>query len=130
MRPNRSGFTLLETVVALAIAGAVAGAVLAMAAGQFRAFSDVEPTLAAAELGRERLTALQFAPLGPFAGLPDSMTAGTVPLTSSVAYWSARVTPVPGEAGLYRASVRVQVRDRTVEFSTLLFRPPLASARP
>jgi prepilin-type N-terminal cleavage/methylation domain-containing protein len=72
----RTGFTLLEAVVAMTIIGVVSVGALGAFGADLRAAERAQRMLPAAALAQERLTALEEIGIGPLSTLPDSATRG------------------------------------------------------
>src|SRR5215217_6870753 len=72
----RAGFTLLEAVVALAIVGTIAIAVLGSFGAELRTASRVRDALPAVTLAEEQLARLSSADAATLAMLPDSLARG------------------------------------------------------
>jgi type II secretion system protein I len=108
--PSRgdSGFTLLESVVALSIVGVVAIAVLASLGAEMRAAARAREALPAAALAESRLEALRLLPSEALRSLPDSVRQGRFPAPLESYSWSTTVAPVPAEPGLYGVEVLVE----------------------
>jgi type II secretion system protein I len=108
--PSRgdSGFTLLESVVALSIVGVVAIAVLASLGAEMRAAARAREALPAAALAESRLEALRLLPSEALRSLPDSVEQGRFPVPLEDYSWSTAVAPVLAEPGLYGVEVLVE----------------------
>jgi hypothetical protein len=119
----RAGFVLLEAVVALAVIGLVAVALLATTAAQVRTADKAQLLLTARALAEERLATLRSLDYYGLADVPDSLAAGTFPPPFEAYTWRAEIAPVDGEYDLFTVAVVVEVAQETFPLSTLLHEP-------
>ncbi|MDB4881509.1 MAG: hypothetical protein JWL95_275 [Gemmatimonadetes bacterium] len=106
----RSGFTLLEAVVALAIIGLVCVGVLEAYGTTLRADVVAAERLPLAALAEERMAALDIA-AGSLERLPDSLARGTFGAPYRTATWDTEVRRVRQSETLYDITVRVRDGD-------------------
>lgn len=105
---RRTGFTLLEATVALALVGVVAiGALEAFAAESRAAFRSRQLAPAVA-LASERLARLELLDAARLRALPESLRTGSVRDGVQEYAWRADVAPVPNEPDLYALTVDVR----------------------
>jgi type II secretory pathway pseudopilin PulG len=122
-RTARSGFVLLEAVVALAIIGLVAIALLAALGAQVRAADKASVLLAARSLAEDRLAALRLLDYDDLSDPPDSLLAGVFPPPFEAFEWTAVVESVEDEYDLFAAEVRITGLGEAYPLRTLLHRP-------
>jgi type II secretion system protein I len=124
----RSGFTLLEVVVALAIVGSVAIASLSTLDQHFRTARRAGETATAVALATERLEAIRIELGGRTSRLPDSLRRGRFPEPFQTWRWEAEIREVSGRPGLSEASVRILWHGGSYRLITRSYRPPLPGA--
>jgi type II secretory pathway pseudopilin PulG len=120
---ERSGFVLLEAVVALAIVALVAIGLLGATAAQVRTADKAALLLTARSLAEDRMTMLRLLDHSGLSDLPDSLAAGTFPAPFDAYGWTARVEPVQDEYELFTAEVVVNVAAEAYVLRTLLHEP-------
>ena len=125
----RRGFVLLEAVVALAIIGLFAVALLAATGAQVRTSSKGAVLLNARALAQDRLMTLRMLDYEALSDVPDSLQAGTFPAPFEGYTWTASVTPVKDEYDLYDIQVLVSFGTEGYPLRSLLHEPrPVADA--
>ena len=125
----RRGFVLLEAVVALAIIGLFAVALLAATGAQVRTSSKGAVLLNARALAQDRLMTLRMLDYEALNDVPDSLQAGTFPAPFSEYTWTASVAPVKDEYDLYDIQVVVSFGTEAYPLRSLLHEPrPVANA--
>jgi type II secretory pathway pseudopilin PulG len=87
---RRGGFVLLEAVVALAIIGLVAVALLSTTSAQLRTASKAGVLLTARSLAEDRIAAIRFLNHDDLADLPDSSRRWRTSTTCSARKSSSR----------------------------------------
>lgn len=111
---RRSGFALLEALVALTIIGTFAVAVLATLGAQVRTADRAATLLVAQALAEDRQMAIELLDYGDLDPLPDSIAEGIFPTPFDVYSWRARVEAVEDEDGLF--AIEVIVTDGTFAY--------------
>lgn len=104
---GRDGFALIEAIVALAIIGTFAVAVLATLGAQTRAADRAATLLTAQALAEDRQMALELLDYADLESLPDSVAAGVFPPPFEMYSWTARVEPVEDEDDLFATEIVV-----------------------
>lgn len=118
----RSGFSLLEAVVALAIVGVTAVAALASVAAELRAAEDARTTLEAEALAGHRMSTLEMLTAEQLQRIPDSLARGEFDPPFDRYRWTASSDPVMGEEGLTAVTVTIEWEAGSLALRTLLFR--------
>lgn len=121
-RPGRDGFLLMEAVVALAIIGLAAIAVLGATGAQVRAADKAGVLLVAEGLAVDRMTSFELLGYEDLADPPDSLLAGVFPPPLDQFAWQARVLPMDMEFDLFRVDVIVEGRGESFPLRTLIHR--------
>jgi type II secretory pathway pseudopilin PulG len=121
--PRRSGFVLLEAVVALAIIGLVAIALLETTGAQLRTASQANTLLIARGIAQDRLAALEILSYDELGSLPDSLVSGTMPPPFDDFAWTASVVAMEDEYDLWGAEVVVTGRGESFPLRTLVHTP-------
>ena len=119
----RSGFSLLEAVVALAIVGVTAVGALASVGAELRAADDARTTLEAEALAVYRMSTLEMLTADQLQRIPDSLARGTFDPPFERYRWTASSEPVMGEEGLNEVQLDIHWQGGTFPLRTLLFRP-------
>ena len=120
----RTGFTLLEAVVALAIVGVTAVGALGSVAADLRAAEDARTALEAEALAVQHMAFIEMLTGEDLQRLPDSLARGTFAEPFDRYRWTASTTPVLGEEGLTAVSVEVEWSAGSFPLRTLLYRRP------
>ncbi|CAN5691923.1 hypothetical protein BH23GEM11_BH23GEM11_18830 [soil metagenome] len=123
---DRRGILLLEALVALAIVGIVAVALLGATGGQVRAADRGTGMLVASALAQDRATTFRILDHDELRRPPDSLMAGDFPEPLDAFGWAATLEPVEGEYDLFALEVVVEGRGVRFPLQTLLHRAPLA----
>jgi prepilin-type N-terminal cleavage/methylation domain-containing protein len=118
----RSGFSLLEAVVALAIVGITAVSALASVAAELRAAEDARATLEAEALAVHRMATLELLTADELQRIPDSLARGTFDPPFERYSWTASSEPVLGEEGLTEVDLEIAWKGGSFPLRTLLFR--------
>lgn len=117
------GFTLVEAMVALALVGLVAVAVLAQTAGSTRAAADSAETLTATALAEHRLETLRLLDTRELTPLADSLRRGRFAAPMEGYAWLASVERVRDEPELVDVSVLVEWTGGSFPLRTRWYRP-------
>ena len=131
-RRRRHGFTLIEAVVALAIVGTIAVAVLGAFGAELRTASRLRGALPAVPLAEERMALLSTLEPRVLAMLPDSIARGAFAPPYADYRWEATVDELPDIPGLLQATVTVTWPDGRYAIETRHYRPDrrVAGVRP
>lgn len=121
--PDRSGFVLMEALVALAIVGVMAVALLGATSTQLRTAGKAATLLTARSLAEERMAVLRSLEYDGLSAPPDSILAGTFGDPFTDYSWRAEITPVEDEYDLFTAAVVVSAHDDEFTLRTLLHEP-------
>jgi len=122
-RRARSGFVLLEAVVALAIIGLVAVALLSTTSSQLRTAGKAGVLLTARSLAEDRLAALRFLNYDDLKDVPDSLVSGRFPAPFEDFEWTAAVAEMEDEYDLFGAQVTVSGRGEVFPLRSLIHSP-------
>lgn len=120
---RRGGFVLLEAVVALAIIGLVAVALLSTTSAQLRTASKAGVLLTARSLAEDRIAAIRFLNHDDLADLPDSLVQGRFPPPFEEFEWTAVVEEMEDEYDLFGAEVVITGRGESFPLRTLVHTP-------
>lgn len=123
---DRRGFLLLEALVALAIVGIVAVALLAATAGQIRTADRGGVLLAASALAQDRAVSFRLLDHEALRRPPDSLLAGAFAPPFEDFSWEARLTAVEEEYDLFALRIVVEGRGARYPLDTMLHRAPMA----
>jgi type II secretory pathway pseudopilin PulG len=114
---------LLEAVVALAIIGLVAVALLSTTSSQLRTASKAGVLLTARSLAEDRIAAIRFLNYDDLADLPDSLAEGRFPPPFEGFQWTAVVEEMEDEYDLFGAEVVITGRGESFPLRTLVHAP-------
>jgi len=117
-----NGFVLLEAVVALAIIGLFAIALLGAVGAQVRAADQGNVLLVQRALAEDRLMALRMLEYDALNELPDSLASGTFPEPFEDFSWTASAAPMDDEQDLFNASIVVSGNGYRLPLQALLHR--------
>jgi len=120
---GRSGFVLLEAMVALAIIGLVAIALLQTTGSQLRSAAQAKSLLVERALAEDRIAALQLLDYDDLGDPPDSVLAGRFPPPFEAYSWTARVDEMKDEYDLFGAEVVVEGNGESFPLRTLIHSP-------
>ena len=101
------GFVLLEAVIALAIIGLVAIALLEATSTQFRAAAKGSQLVVARSLAEDRLVALRLLNHDDFTDLPDSIAEGAFPAPYEDYAWTVTIEEMEDEYDLFTVEIAV-----------------------
>lgn len=122
-RPSRrAGFVLMEAVVALAIIGLVAIALLSATGAQLANANKANVLLTARSLAEDRLAALRLLDYDELKDPPDSLLEGTFPAPFESFSWTAALEEMEDEYDLFGAEVVVKGLGESYPLRTLLHR--------
>lgn len=121
--PARAGFVLLEAVVALAIIGLFAIALLSTTSTQLLTASKANTLLVARSLADDRLAALRLLDYDDLGDVPDSLLEGTFPPPFEEYSWTAQVEEMEDEYDLFGVQVVVAGRGESFPIRTLIHSP-------
>jgi len=113
----------MEAVVALAIIGLFAVALLSATGAQLRTASKANVLLQARSLAEDRITSLRLLDYDALRDLPDSLGDGRFPPPFDDFTWTAAVEEMDDEYDLFGAQVVVAGRGESFPLRTLLHSP-------
>jgi len=122
MHGRRSGFVLLEAVVALAILGVASIVLLQVRAQQIRVATQAHELLTAQALAEDRISAIRMLDYLLLADPPDSLMAGVFPPPFEEFTWTARVDLMEDEYDLFGVEVEVLGPAERFPLRTLMHR--------
>jgi len=122
-QPARAGFVLMEAVVALAIIGLFAVALLSTTSAQLQTAGKANTLLVARSLAEDRLAALRLLEYDELGDVPDSLVSGTFPAPFEAYRWTASVEEMEDEYDLFGAEIIVEGRGETFPLRTLIHAP-------
>jgi prepilin-type N-terminal cleavage/methylation domain-containing protein len=123
-RRPRDGFTLVESLIALAIVGRAAVSTVAAFGTELRTAERARRGLEAAALAEERLAMLELLQRQELAALPDSLSRGRLAPPFDAYDVSASVRPSSNARDLYDVVVNVAWEGGGYEVRARLYRPP------
>lgn len=124
---TRSGFTMLEAVVALAIVGLVCVGVLGAYGSAIRADVTAADRLPLASLAVERIAAVDLSG-GSLDRLPDSLAHGAFAAPYATVTWDTESHRVDQTDGLYDVTVRVRDGNDLFTLNTRRYRARLLAS--
>jgi len=113
----------MEAVVALAIIGLFALALLSTTTAQLRTASKAGVLLEARTLAEDRVSAIQLLDYDELADLPDSLATGVFAPPFQDFTWTAAVEEMKDEYDLFGVAVVVTGRGETFPLRTLVHSP-------
>lgn len=119
---RRSGFVLLEAVVALAILGVASIVLLQVRAQQIRVANQARELLTAQALAEDRISALRMLDYILLDDPPDSLLEGVFPPPFEEFTWTAQVELMEDEYDLFGVQVEVLGPAERFPLRTLLHR--------
>jgi prepilin-type N-terminal cleavage/methylation domain-containing protein len=120
----RSGFTLLEAVVALMIIGLVSISALAAVGTQLRAEERARRATEVAALAEDRLAVVHLLTADELQSLPDTVAHGQFPPPFNQYTWSTTSTPVLGEEYLNDVNVTLEWPNGSYTLASRVYIPP------
>jgi prepilin-type N-terminal cleavage/methylation domain-containing protein len=128
---TRSGFSLLEAVIALAIVGVTSVAALAAAGAELRATQLARRAVEAEALATDRLAAIGILTAEELRQMPDSIASGRFEPPFDAYRWRVDSEQTLGEEGLTDVTVTVEWPSGLYEMRTKLYRrPPILPGTP
>lgn len=121
-RTRSAGFVLLEAVLALAIIGMVAVALLAATGAQVRNAGKASELLRAQSLAEDRLAAVRLLDHEELSDLPDSLGSGIFPSPFQDFGWTAVVAEMEDEHDLFGVGIVVTGPAEVYPLRTLVHR--------
>jgi hypothetical protein len=122
-RHPRSGFVLLEAVVALAILGVASIVLLQVRSQQIRVAVQARELLTEQALAEDRISAFKLLDYELLSDPPDSLMEGVFPPPFEAYAWSAAVELMEDEYDLFGVEVVVEGPAERFPLRTLLHRP-------
>jgi type II secretion system protein I len=120
----RPGFTVLESIVALAIISMVAVGTLSSVGAQLRSTDHAQRTTEALALADERMMAIRLLTLNDLASLPDNIASGRFAPPFDRYSWQVTTQAVSGEVGLYDVVVQINWSEGTYTLQSRVYYPP------
>jgi prepilin-type N-terminal cleavage/methylation domain-containing protein len=125
---SRSGFTLFEAVISLAIISMVAVGTLAAVGAQLRATDHARHTTEAAALAEDRMAVVRLLTYSDLQSLPDSVIAGRFAPPLDMYRWRVTSQSVSQADGLNNVSVQIDWSNGAYILSSRVYRaPPVVS---
>jgi len=127
---TRSGISLLEAVVAIAIVGMTAVSALEAAGGDMRAAERSRRAIEAEALATSRLDFMDLLTDRELQALPDSVEKGKFDPPLDEYTWKTTATPLADQAGVYTIHITVEWPAGSYTLRTYAYRtPPFATLR-
>jgi len=120
---DRSGFVLLEAVVALLVLALVGSAALSVAGGGLRVSGRGARLLEARALADDRLAALRLLSHDDLQDLPDSLETGRFEPPFDAYHWTARSGEVRDEPALFDVAVEITWDGGAWQLDSRVYRP-------
>jgi hypothetical protein len=120
---RRSGFVLLEAVVALAILGVASIVLLQVRAQQIRVATQARELLTAQALAEDRISAMRMLDYLLLSDPPDSLMGGVFPPPFEEFSWTVEVEIMEDEYDLFGIEVAVTGPAERFPLRTLIHRP-------
>ncbi len=124
----RSGFTLLEAAVAMAIIGIVSVGALSAFGANLRAADRARQMLPAASLAEEKMAQLELVDGRVLRMLPDSMAHGSFAAPFASYAWKAQAAEVRGETSLVEITIRITWPEGSYAIARRHYRPAQTNA--
>jgi hypothetical protein len=122
-RHPRSGFVLLEAVVALAILGVASIVLLQVRSQQIRVATQARELLTEQALAEDRISAFKLLNFELLSDPPDSLMEGEFPPPFEAFTWTAAVELMEDEYDLFGVEVVVEGPAERFPLRTLMHRP-------
>lgn len=120
---RRSGVTVLEAMIALAIIGLAVVSALSSFGAQLRGAARAREALPAVALAEDRLAAIALLDPVLVRTLPDSLARGTVAAPLDAYRWTAETRALTAEPDLVEARVVVRWADGRYDLAARFHRP-------
>lgn len=120
---DRSGFTLLEAMIAVMIVGLAAVAVLSSFGTTLRTATRARQGLEAEALASQRLARAALLEREQLVHLPDSVARGRFDAPFASYQWKTVASEVRGERGLFDVAVEISWPDGRYSLPTRVYRP-------
>jgi type II secretory pathway pseudopilin PulG len=128
-RRSRSGISLLEAVVAIAVVGMTAVSALESVGAGMRGAEKSRRAIEAAALAQSRLEFLDLMTDRELQTLPDSVESGTFPKPLDEYSWKTTSAPYAEQAGVYDVRITVAWPTGSYAVKTYVYRQPPIVAR-
>jgi type II secretory pathway pseudopilin PulG len=126
----RSGISLLEAVVAVAIVGMTSVAALEAVGSDLRTAERARRAVEVEQLATSRLEFMNLLTDQELQALPDSVSSGTFPKPLDEYSWKTTSAPLADQAGVYAIHVTVDWPSGSYTLRSYAYRtPPFATRR-
>lgn len=125
----RSGISLLEAVVAVAIVGMTAVGALESVGSGMRTAEKSKRALEAEALASSRLEFMDLMSERELQSLPDSVAKGTFPKPLDEYTWTTTSSPLDEQAGVFDVRVTVTWPTGSYGVKTYIYRQPIFATR-
>jgi type II secretory pathway pseudopilin PulG len=121
---SRSGISLLEAVVAIAIVGITSVAALEASAGEMRTAERSRRALEVEALATSRLDFMELLNDRELEALPDSVEKGKFASPLDAYTWKTTSAPISQQPGLYDVRITIDWPSGSYTVKTYLYRTP------
>jgi type II secretory pathway pseudopilin PulG len=125
----RSGISLLEAVVAVAIVGMTSIAALEAVGSDLRTAERARRAVEVEQLATSRLEFMNLLTDQELQALPDSVSSGTFPKPLDEYSWKTTSAPVSDQAGVYDVRLTISWPASAYTIRTYAYRTPPFSTR-
>jgi type II secretory pathway pseudopilin PulG len=125
----RSGISLLEAVVAVAIVGMTSVAALEAVGSDLRTAERARRAVEVEQLATSRLEFMNLLTDQELQALPDSVSSGTFPKPLDEYSWKTTSAPVSDQAGVYDVRLTISWPASAYTVRTYAYRTPPFSTR-
>jgi type II secretory pathway pseudopilin PulG len=125
----RSGISLLEAVVAVAIVGMTSVAALEAVGSDLRTAERARRAVEVEQLATSRLEFMNLLTDQELQALPDSVSSGTFPKPLDEYSWKTTSAPVSDQAGVYDVRLTISWPASAYTIRTYAYRTPPFSTR-
>lgn len=127
---DRTGFSLMEAMVALTVVGLAAVSMLATVGAELRTASRIRTSLEAHALAEDKLAAVRLLSRDELDRLGDSLRQGQFPAPFQSYRWEASTRETAESKDLFEVAVGIRWEDGSYDLATRLYRPkPLPGVR-